>query len=152
MPGGGASGDVLTRDTTIPTYGAKWVKPGVWNDIPYNATNFTGAGGMGWTVQAGDQLTFAYLLENQLGIVIFNLAGTDVTGVAGTPLTILCPITPQRAQESLCWGLDNGIATVVRVRIIAGDPRLYLYRLDAANWTVNPGNTNVSGQVIVRLA
>ena len=79
---GGNAGDVLTRDPTDATYGAKWAPLptpapiGVWVPIPFNASNFgTDGGGSVLTVALADINTYATVLIGQTFIVSFFVHG-----------------------------------------------------------------------------
>lgn len=154
---GGNAGDLLTRDPTDASFGAKWAAPpttlGQWVDVPYSASNFVGNGGStGWTVQSVDQITFCISITGNVALVMFLLQSTDVTGSPGTPLQLVLPsLFPTRGGEAVIWGSDNGVTTSVRARIVANDQVIRLYRLDGANWAVSAGNTAVGGQLLLRV-
>jgi len=147
---GGNAGDLLTRDPTDASFGAKWGAPataGVWTDIPFAASNFVGSGSTVWTVASGNQITFGYGIVGRLATLLVTLVATTVSGTAGTPLRIALPVVPLRGTDALWYGVVFGALTITRARVIANDPVLYLYRTDGTNWALGAGATDISGQV-----
>jgi hypothetical protein len=141
----------VARDGSI-TERARTLPLGEWTDIPFAASNFVSAGGgMTWTVVSGSQTTFAYTLIGKTALIAVTLGGTTVSGTPSQPLRIVLPIVPTHSNEALFWGLDNGTQVTIRVRIINGDPSLYLYRSDGANWSISPANTTISGQAFISI-
>lgn len=51
---------------------------GAWIDVPYNAANFT-ADGATWTVLAGDQRTYAYVLNGKTMTLAISLVGSTLS-------------------------------------------------------------------------
>lgn len=63
-----------------------------WTDVPYDATNFSAGGPMGWTVQAADVRTYGYeMLTSSLIFVAFYITESSVYGVPQTQLKLKIP-------------------------------------------------------------
>lgn len=70
----------------------------VWVPVAYSAANFVGAGGMTWTVDAGDHVRFSYLLNDKTMKVSFWLDSTTLSGTASTEVRITIPAGKTSAQ------------------------------------------------------
>lgn len=134
---------ILERGRTVPL--------GEWTDVPYSAANFQGSSGMSWTVDASDVVTFRYTLIGKTAVVILNLQATTVGGTPAAGLYVSLPFTPLVYTSAMFWGLDNGVWMVGAFQTVTGDPRIALYRSDAAPWAVSSGNTYVTGQLVVSI-
>jgi hypothetical protein len=64
---------------------------GVWQNVPYAAGNFTGSGGMTWTVDAGAQALNRYALMGKTLFWAVYIAGGQVGGTASNSLYITIP-------------------------------------------------------------
>src|SRR5687767_3216414 len=51
-----------------------------WTTVPYDAANFSGSGGMTWTVDAGDQITYSYLLDGDHMRVAWFIDNSSTSG------------------------------------------------------------------------
>lgn len=133
---GGAAGDVLTRDPTDATYGAKWgAPPGQWIDVPYDASRFAASGGMSWTVDAGDVTTFAYAVAGRVMTVWVALYETVIAGTADINLFVRTPGVSARTVESVAFVYDPVTSgQIVRAAIAAGDARIALTRIPQSAW------------------
>jgi hypothetical protein len=128
------------------------VTVGAWVDIAFNAANFSAPSPMMWTVASGDQVTFGYALAGRLATVLVNLSATTVGGtLSAAPLQIGLPITPQRNTDVIWWAADVGGSFLIRGRVIASDPSIYLYRVDGTSWKAGTDATSLSGQVALRV-
>lgn len=56
--------------------------------VGYNAANFTASGGQTWTVAAGDQTTYAYIILGDFMTVWFDIGNTDISGNCFVKLAI----------------------------------------------------------------
>lgn len=84
---------VGTADYQYDATTARWRldnhNQGAWIDIAYAAGNFTASAGT-WTVDAGDQVGFAYIVRDRSLAVTFNLQTTSVSN-AGVVLNATIP-------------------------------------------------------------
>ncbi len=123
---------------------------GEWIDVAFAAGNFTAAAG-NWTVDAGDQINFAYTLIGKTMIVAFGIQGTDVSAA---PSTLRLPI-PGGASSAIdaratTYVSDAGTFAVGVARVVATDTLIYLYRnVDTSlAWSTTAGdNTDVFGLI-----
>ena len=65
----------------------------VWQQIPYNAANFLALGGQVWTVEAGDQLGYRYVLFGKTAMISLTVINSAVSGatsylIAKLPFTV----------------------------------------------------------------
>ncbi len=145
----GANGRMeAVYDGTTGRWRLKVIDPGDRIAVPYNAANFTGGGAMTWTVDAGDQLRFAY---RQRGITLELALFLNVTTIGGTAAVDLRVALPGgftgRADGSgfgwapgAIWLRDvPGYAVGFSV-INASATYLQFYRADQATWALQ---TNV---------
>jgi hypothetical protein len=101
---------------------------GIWKAVEYLAGNFS------WTVQAGDQTTFAYCLMGKrldVALVLVTTAG------AGASVTVAIPadLTAARSMTNLVMVDDNGTFAVGKARVTAGASTITITRLDGAAFT-----------------
>lgn len=122
---------------------------GTWTSVAFAAGNFTGSGTLTWTLQSGDQTTFAYTITQNTMTVSFILATTTVAG-AGVSLQIAIPAgkTAVKAmQNAAAFLLDNGVFTTGIIFVAASGAVIQIARSDLANWTAAVNNTQVQGQI-----
>jgi hypothetical protein len=127
---------------------------GEWISPAYAAGDFTGSGGMTWTVDVGDVLTFEYTLIGKTMIVVFALGTTSVTAPVGTDLQIKIPAAQVSAKTVVGGTLrvsDNGSVGELGVCVVAaGGTNILLRRsplIAVPNWTAAVNNTTVQGIV-----
>ncbi len=118
---------------------------GVWIPVPYNPADYTGSGGMGWTVPLASVLTFQYMLLGDTMFVEGLWNTTTVVAPAGVDLMVKIPggyISASRAQ----WtnqATDAGVITPSQNRVDPDGTTLNIRRQDGANWTVAAATTIV---------
>jgi len=99
---GGNAGDLLTRDPTDASYGAKWVAPpvappatGVWATMPFSAANFAGVSPLVWTVGTAAVIRNRYATDGKIlfwSLYVAWYAGSNVlSGSPGNALRITAP-------------------------------------------------------------
>jgi hypothetical protein len=77
---------------------------GVWVDVAYNGSNFTGGGGGSWIVHTGDVLALWYFLVGKVLTVGFDIVGT--TTVAPTFVQFVMPggfTAARNAKVPIAW-------------------------------------------------
>ena len=126
--------------------------PPAYTSVTYAAGNFTGSGSMTWTVQSGDQVTYAYRLADDVMTVWFALTTTSVGGTPDLSLRIAIPAGKTSAITTAMpagLSIDNGStpAGPTRVLVAAGDPYIYLQRYDGANWAASANLTYAYGVI-----
>jgi len=150
---GGAAGDVLTRDPTDATYGAKWTTPtpiGAWVAVPFNAGDFTAGDGASWIVTSGNVLQFDYSLVGRRMFLDFLLVQTSINIPTGT-LVLRIPggYVPARAAVNavgLAW--NNVSVGDAYAYAQAGIPDLWFRRAAASvQWAASSGDTHLQGQI-----
>jgi hypothetical protein len=120
---------------------------GVSIPVPFVSINFTGTGGMTWTVNSGDQITFAYELTGKWMTLTFDLATTSIGGVVGTDLHLPIPDGFLAAAQTNHVGVcrDNGVAGGLWGITQFATGFIILRKLDFSAWTLSTDNTYVGG-------
>ncbi len=129
---------------------------------PWVTPTFTGAGFNGrdvgstvipgaWTVQAGDVITFRYLMGTSRTMTFaFHIA---TTSVSGAPAQLSVPFPDSRdaymVETIPLVALDNGVRVACHGQFYPGGGvgRIGITRADGATWSNSTNNTTVSGIV-----
>lgn len=153
---GGNAGDLLTRDPTDASYGAKWVPANQltapWTDVPYAASDYTGSGSMIWTVEAGDVITSAVLPIGRMLLFTLQIDSSSVGGSPATYLRVKVPFgyVPARSMDIVGSANDGDLGTTLtRVRVFQSDPNILILRTDGANWRIFSNATSVRLQMSI---
>ena len=122
------------------------VAMGEWIPVAFNAANFTGNGSMTWTLQAGDQLGYAYTLVGKTMFISGYFNQTTVGGVVNTDLRVAIP------GGFIAAGLIVGLARVNpaagafsagTVYVTNGATTINFQTLSGANWVAGVDITAV---------
>lgn len=114
---------------------------GAWIEAAFNAGDFTGSGGMGVTVAAGDRINQGYFLNGRTLTVNFEFTTVALTAPAGQTI-IQSPIpggfTAARQSQQPNPVTDNGGVTAEtgKTFVLAAGTSLNTRRASNANWTV----------------
>jgi hypothetical protein len=145
------AGGSVTYEYDVTT--ARWRvvdhKQGGRIQMAYAGGNFTAASGT-WTVDAGDQAEYGYLLDavNKQMTVTFNVA---TTSVSATPISLNAVIpggfTSPAQQDLATYFLSEGgtYALGLFVRIAAGTT-MQFFKNALANWATATNTTSVAGR------
>lgn len=125
-----------------------------WTSVAYSAGNFGGVGTMTWTVDSGDQTTYAYSERGKSMTLTFYITGTDVGGSVGAYLELTVPngrtITTHQVRVP-CWISDAGGSFQTGMLLaVPGETFIRIYKdlSLGTNWTSTTGdNTTVAGQI-----
>ena len=147
--------DALLAANTGVTFGGpvtergRSLAMGVWQDVPYDANNFTAPTGS-WTVESGDVVTYRYMLIGETMFLSLILNGTTV---GGTPahLRVAVPggftIAKQTQAAARCY--DNGTETVGFLNAAPADATFVkFFRGGFSNWATSTNATTVQGFAI----
>lgn len=124
------------------------VKLGEWTAVAYNAANFTASSGT-WTVDSGDQVTYAYAIVGKAITVSFTIVGTDVSATPAE-LRIAIPggFTAARRMDSAVWLVNAGTREVGQAIVDAAGTYIRFLRSAAGNFsTTAADDTTVAGQI-----
>lgn len=102
---------------------------GTWYAVPYAAANFS------WTVESGDQVTFAYTQMGQRVEVALTLRTTASGAVANGTVTIPAGMVAARDVSVLVEVNDNGTTMAGRAKVAAGGTVITITRVDGAAFT-----------------
>jgi hypothetical protein len=129
------------------------VKMGEWTTVTYNGSNFTAGGSQSWTVEVGDQTTYAYTevgLTQTLSVV---LATTTVGGTANPELRVAIPNgrTAARTTSGSCVGLNNSAAFNGFWQATSGNAYVSIFNEPTAgtNWAAATNTTQVRCMITV---
>lgn len=137
------SGTLKERGRAIPI--------GEWADVAYAGGNFTGQGAMTWTVEVGDQATFAYTLIGKTAILILVVLTSSVGGTPNTYLQAAIPggMLAAKASYTPVLAQDAGAGTEMAFcQTIVGAGLLYFGKLSGANWSASTNGTSLWCSVI----
>jgi uncharacterized protein YjeT (DUF2065 family) len=135
-------------DATFSVWRLEHHEQGAWLSIPYNAANFTGNGGMTWTVDAGDVTALSYRLNGRTLQINIALATTSVGGTLSNSLTIGgVPYTAAKAATTLAQLSDNAARLAGILSISAGTASLSVLRIDAVSFSAATNTTLVFGSL-----
>lgn len=136
-----ASSGVFERSRTA--------RMGEWTAVTYASGNFTAGGSQTWTVQSGDQTTYAYTLVGKTMTLTAELLTTSVGGTPNAELRIAIPGGFAASRAFVASGItirDSGSSATHEPMLIqgaAGVSYLSLYLLGAPNWPATTNTTNV---------
>jgi len=141
----GSGNAVYVYDGTLTRWRLDQHVQGDWIDVPYAAGDYTGGGGMTWTVDAADMKTFCYLLQGKSLTVVTYLDTTSVSGGAGQ-LFVAIPagFVATRLFQGLTVGFDNGVGTPTYNRVGSVNfTQIEVGRGDATAWAAAVNNTYI---------
>lgn len=120
---------------------------GEWTAVTYAAGNFTASAGT-WTVDSGDQTTYAYTLVGKTMTLAWVILTTDVSNASVLRLAIPGGFAAARAMYGVHRASDNGGASTAAVCLVnASGTYVELYPdMVGNNWTVTAAdNTSTQG-------
>lgn len=132
-----------------------WKSLGVWTTPGFNAADFTANGAMTWTVEAGDVITYAYIIIGKTMYVNYYISLTTVGGTLNNALQIAIPASKVSANNNVTLGVtrDNGGPNTTSLVIIgAGTTVISVYhQVPAVNWSAATNTTSVFGSVVFEI-
>lgn len=130
------------------------VRVGEWSSVTYAAGNFTASSGT-WTVDSGDQLTYAYTLVGKTMTLSWAIQTTDVSAGAVLRLAIPGSNTAAQTMYGIHRATDAGGTPVAALcRVLASGTYVELYAdMNAGNWTITAAdNTTTQGQITFEIS
>lgn len=123
--------------------------PGSWIPVTFSAGNFTGANSQTWTLQAGDQVEFSYLLDGDTMTVTLYLQTTTVGGTPDPALRVAIPLgkTAKRHHWVPAHISDNNTNATGFLAVEPGNTNILIYRATFANWSAATNTSWVRGQI-----
>lgn len=128
---------------------------GAFITVAYSAGNFTANGTMTWTVDSGDQETYAYYLSGRTINLVYSIGASTIGGTPNTQLRIAIPlglVCANTTQVSYLFNSDNitarnGVSLAAATEAYV---RLYQDITLAANWSVGVGSdqSTVRGGIV----
>lgn len=122
-----------------------------WVDLPHDATRYSGAGSMTWSVTSDDQKLMAYRLAGDSCLVAWRVQASDVGGTVSNRLLIRLPegILPSRRVAGVHYYDDAGTEGIGLARLTSDLTQIELFKASsAANWTATTSdNTYTEGSL-----
>jgi hypothetical protein len=122
-----------------------------WTTPTFSAADYSGTGGMTWTVASGNVTTSRYIVIGKTMTYIFTIASTSVGGVVSSELRIAIPggyTAANRATQALGLIVDNGTRiTAYGDTVGAANTYIAIVKHAGTNWTASAANTFVYGQI-----
>lgn len=154
----GASGDCsITRDGSFRSTGAiserrRTVPMGEWTDVPFNAANFVGSGGMTWAVTAGQIRSNRYTLIGKTLHWVLAVFGSTLSGSPNISISVTLPagLSIPTFAHSVGRLFNNGVSIASEVE--GSGTVIPIYRMDAANYTCPDGAFYVFLNLICEIA
>jgi hypothetical protein len=116
---------------------------GDWTPVTYSSGNFTASAGT-WTVESGDQTTYAYTLIGNTMHVMVALENTSTSAGMTTELRVAIPSgkTATRLVEGTFRALDNANGTIGFWLVTVGGTTIRLFKTATGtdNWTSSATN------------
>jgi hypothetical protein len=133
---------------------------GAWITAPYAATNFTGLGGMTWTVDAGDVTAMTYSLRGRTLTVAFQLSTTSVGGTLASQLQIgngayggfVVSASAFYAPLAVAYDGAPGAVAAGYITASANGAGLLLAKQSGAAWVAATNGSYFYGQIICDVA
>lgn len=125
---------------------------GEWQDVAFDAANFTGEGTMTWTVSSGQVYANRYTI---VGKTMFWDLMIQASTIGGTPTTGLRAVIPggyeaSSASHTTALGYTNDAGTIVSGYAQVIDPtHVRFVKTSSANWTA--GTNYIYGTLIISL-
>jgi hypothetical protein len=123
---------------------------GTWTDVPYSSGNFTASSGA-WTVDSGDQITFAYTIVGETMHLKYYFA---TTSISATPVALIIPIpdgyqAANRRVVNTFFAVDAGVRYVGVAEVLANGTVVSFYKLDGSTWSVSTDTAYVIGELTI---
>lgn len=120
-----------------------------WVDVPFSAAAYSGQVAMIWTVSAGQQQTFRYLVVGKTMTVTFSFIGGVVSGTPSPGLQVAIPGGYMAAKLSF-GSFHYFDAATPSTGLCAVDPLagavIRLFKQDLSNWTA--GSNQIRGTMV----
>jgi hypothetical protein len=140
----GATGTVSTSGALFER--SRSTAMGEWTSVAYSAGNFTTPGGvMTWTVDSGDQITYAYALVGKTMFLAVYLDTTSITCTCSPTVSIAIPggFTAAKKIQSAALMFDNGVARAAYNRVAAAGTTVEVGIDGSTNFTASTNNTYI---------
>jgi hypothetical protein len=126
---------------------------GVWTDVPYASGNFTGSSGT-WTVDLGDQTTYAFMRIGKTLWITFRIESTSVSGSPAV-LQITLPnsmVAKKTIEVPYSFNNNNTGWTIGTVNVIAGQTIIRCLRDSSGTpWSDATNLTGVIGTLVFEI-
>ena len=149
LNGVAASGYALAAHLHTGVYAA----PSVFVPVAWSAGYYSGTGGGGWSVTAGQQTTLRYCLDGKRLTLLWQIDGsTTVTAPTALSLTLPASLAAKascgtfHSYQTATGGWDTG-----SVDITASGTALLLYTRTRLSWPTESGTVNTRGSIVLEV-
>jgi hypothetical protein len=126
---------------------------GAWQNVPFSAGNFTGAGSMTVTLTSGDQVRYRYMVIGESMWVEVDLRGIDIGGTPSLSIQIAIPGGFSATANNQGWNVlrvtDNGLIGTGFALVNNDGSGIQIRRSMGGgdNWTVGTGVAAIFGVI-----
>ena len=146
-----ASG-TLTNCTGLPLTG---LVATAWTTPAFNAGDFTAEGAMTWTVEAGDVITYSYIIIGKTMFINFNIDLTTVGGTLSSMLFIAIPAGKVATKlAKFVYALSEGtgwLPAIAQVNVSGTTISLYKDMTQGGNFTAGTDTHYTSGSLVFEI-
>jgi hypothetical protein len=120
-----------------------------WTQLEFNAANFAASGSMTWTVDGGDQLTYAYTIVGKTITLSIVLASTTTGGSASSELHVALPpgVAVMRTMANLMFLSDGASFRAVLAHVAPGVAYVRITNLDFSNFSLVSNALGIQGEI-----
>lgn len=126
---------------------------GVWQDVPYDAGNFTAYGSMTWTVASGDVVVYSYYVIGKAMVLTLNLINTSIGGTPDSLLSVKVPSGYVLTEDitGYAYWQDNGTPThgLWYVETGSSTTEIYLELFGGGNFAASTNATQIQAVMIL---
>lgn len=124
-----------------------------WTAVTFAAGNFTASGSQTWTLVAGDQSLFKYLVIGKTMHVHLVLTTTTVGGTPSKELRVAIPggATASGASRGVAWHTNNGTEGCGGFVVSATFISFFLPH-SGTDWAASTDNTAIYASVMFEIA
>lgn len=124
-----------------------------WNNVGFNASDFTGGSSMIWTVEASDVITFKYMIVGKMMVLIITIRGSEIGGTPSASLVIRIPSGFRARGETsvLGDGLDNAVGVACFILVLSGQSIFVGKHPVADNWVATSNGCGCSFVVMFEI-
>lgn len=122
----------------------------LWQNIDFDATMFSTANAMTWTVLARNIDRLAILQVGPTAWIFdFGIAASSIGGTLSNSVRIRLPLGLMAAKTSVCvgWGRDNVTPTTFLCFVSPNSAFMTITRTDVANFAATTGGNIIRGQI-----
>lgn len=125
---------------------------GAWTQVAYAGGNFTAGSGMTWTVESGDQITYAYKKLDRTMLIMAEIFSSTIAGTPDGALRITVPggfTIAHSCRNTFVYSNNAGVLSVGMAYAALNATYVALYKTDLSNWAAGTNNNSVYFQMFL---